>query len=121
MIVTLTLNPSVDRTVDVDTLVRGAVVRARDVHVDPGGKGINVSRALAGHDIKTRAVVTTGGAEGRHLVALLQAEGIDIVGVRSTARRAPTSPWSSPTAPPPSSTSPAPSSPRRSCARCSTP
>jgi 1-phosphofructokinase len=81
MIVTLTLNPSVDRTVDVDTLVRGAVVRARDVHVDPGGKGINVSRALAGHDIKTRAVVTTGGAEGRHLVALLQAEGIDIVGV----------------------------------------
>jgi 1-phosphofructokinase len=84
MIVTLTLNPSVDRTVDVDALVRGAVVRATDVHVDPGGKGINVSRALAAHAIKTRAVVTTGGAEGRHLVALLQAEGIDIVGVPIT-------------------------------------
>jgi 1-phosphofructokinase len=81
VIVTLTLNPSVDRTVDVDALVRGAVVRAREAHVDPGGKGINVSRALANHAIKTRAVVTTGGAEGRHLEALLQGAAIDIVSV----------------------------------------
>jgi 1-phosphofructokinase len=81
MIVTLTLNPSVDRTIEVDALVRGAVVRATGVHVDPGGKGINVSRALAVNAVKTRAVVTTGGAEGRHLAVLLQAEGIDMVDV----------------------------------------
>ena len=82
MIVTLTLNPSVDRTVEVETLARGEVMRAQGVRVDPGGKGINVSRALATHGRPTRAVVTVGGAEGEHLVALLRDTGIDIVPVR---------------------------------------
>lgn len=82
MIVTLTLNPSVDRTVEVETLARGKVMRALGVRVDPGGKGINVSRALAANGYPTRAVVTVGGAEGEHLVALLRQTGIDIVPVR---------------------------------------
>jgi 1-phosphofructokinase len=82
MIVTLTLNPSVDRTVEVETLARGEVMRALGVRVDPGGKGINVSRALAAHGLPTRAVVTLGGAEGEHLVALLRDTGIEIVPVR---------------------------------------
>ena len=82
MIVTLTLNPSVDRTVEVETLARGEVMRALGVRVDPGGKGINVSRALAANGLPTRAVVTVGGAEGEHLVALLRRTGIEIVGVR---------------------------------------
>ena len=81
MIVTLTLNPSVDRTVEVETLARGEVMRALRVQVDPGGKGINVSRALATHDLPTRAVVTIGGAEGEHLVTLLRDTGIEIVPV----------------------------------------
>jgi 1-phosphofructokinase len=81
MIVTLTLNPSVDRTVEVETLARGEVMRALSVRVDPGGKGINVSRALATHDLPTRAVVTVGGAEGAHLVTLLRETGIEIVPV----------------------------------------
>lgn len=81
MIVTLTLNPSVDRTVEVETLARGEVMRALGVRVDPGGKGINVSRALAAHGIPTRAVVTIGGAEGEHLVTLLRDTGIEIVRV----------------------------------------
>ena len=82
MIVTLTLNPSVDRTVEVEALARGEVIRAHAVRVDPGGKGINVSRALAAHGLPTRAVVTIGGAEGEHLVTLLREAGIDIVPVR---------------------------------------
>jgi 1-phosphofructokinase len=81
VIVTLTLNPSVDRTVEVETLARGEVMRALGVRVDPGGKGINVSRALATHGIPTRAVVTVGGAEGEHLIALLRGTGIEIVPV----------------------------------------
>jgi 1-phosphofructokinase len=81
MIVTLTLNPSVDRTVEVERLARGEVMRALSVRVDPGGKGINVSRALATHDLPTRAVVTVGGAEGEHLVTLLRDTGIEIVQV----------------------------------------
>ena len=46
MIVTLTLNPSLDRTVDVESLERGAVVRTSEPTLEPGGKGVNVTRAL---------------------------------------------------------------------------
>jgi 1-phosphofructokinase len=57
MIVTLTPNPSVDRTIEVHELVRGAVLRAVAPHVDPGGKGVNVARALAANGHKVRAAV----------------------------------------------------------------
>jgi len=67
MIVTLTPNPSVDRTVEVDALVRGAVLRARSSHVDPGGKGVNLARALAANGRKTCAVLPAGGWEGEQL------------------------------------------------------
>lgn len=81
MIVTLTLNPSVDRALAVPALHRGEVVRAASSRVDPGGKGINVSRALAAHGIATRAVVVLGGPEGAHLAHLLDAAGLDVVPV----------------------------------------
>jgi 1-phosphofructokinase len=58
MIVTLTANPSLDRTISLDAaLTRGDVHRAVQVTVEPGGKGINVARVLhyAGHP--TRAVL----------------------------------------------------------------
>jgi 1-phosphofructokinase len=81
VIVTVTLNPSVDRTIGIDTLRRGEVLRATTSRVDPGGKGINVARALAVHGIKSRAVVAIGGAEGRQLADLLSAVGVDVVAV----------------------------------------
>jgi 1-phosphofructokinase len=81
MILTITLNPSVDRTIEVDQLRRGAVHRASSVRVDPGGKGINVARALAANGVKAFAVVTVGGAEGDHLTAMLAAAGVEIVPV----------------------------------------
>ena len=71
MIVTVTPNPSLDRTFDVDVLEVGEVNRAVATHVDPGGKGINVSRALAAHGVPTRAVLPTGGPDGAELMALL--------------------------------------------------
>ena len=78
MIVTLTPNPSVDRTVEVDALVRGAVLRATGSRIDPGGKGVNVSRALAAHGVPTCAVLPCGGAEGAQLAALLTVAGVDV-------------------------------------------
>lgn len=79
MIVTVTANPSVDRTVEVDRLVRGAVVRARSARVDAGGKGVNVARALAANGHAARAVLPSGGAEGQQLTALLSPEGVEVV------------------------------------------
>ncbi|OLF05576.1 1-phosphofructokinase [Actinophytocola xinjiangensis] len=81
MIVTLTLNPSLDRTIEVARLSRGELNRASAARLDPGGKGVNVSRALAAHGVATRAVVPCGGPEGEQLTALLRQEGIDVVAV----------------------------------------
>lgn len=77
-IVTLTLNPSLDRTLEVEHLTRGAVLRATGQRVEPGGKGVNVARALAGNSHAVSAVVPAGGAEGDHLIALLVTVGLDV-------------------------------------------
>ncbi len=85
MILTLTLNPRLDRTIEVPELVRGALVRASGTRLDPGGKGVNVARALAAHELPTCAVVPRGGPEGRQLCELLEEEGIDVCAVPVTA------------------------------------
>lgn len=84
MILTLTMNPSLDRTIEVPELVRGALVRASGTRLDPGGKGVNVARALAAHKLPTCAVVPRGGPEGRQLCELLEEEGIDVCAVPVT-------------------------------------
>lgn len=84
MIVTLTLNPSLDRTIEVDQLTRGAVLRAGRARLDPGGKGVNVSRALLANGARSRAVLPCGGEDGRRLVRLLEQEGVDVVAVPCT-------------------------------------
>ncbi|QSB13226.1 1-phosphofructokinase [Natronosporangium hydrolyticum] len=81
MILTLTLNPSLDRTVEIGELERGEVIRAARNRVDPGGKGVNVSRALLANGHASRAVLPCGGDEGQHLVRLLHDEGVDLLAV----------------------------------------
>jgi len=78
MIITVTPNPGIDRTLELDRLVRGAVNRVSGGRVDPGGKGINVSRALLGHGIVTAAVAPLGGADGTRLAGLLADGGIEV-------------------------------------------
>lgn len=82
MIITLTPNPSVDRAYDLDVLQLGEVNRADAVHVDAGGKGINVSRALAANDVESLAVLPVGGHDGALLVALLEPTGVAVRAVR---------------------------------------
>lgn len=58
MIVTLTPNPSIDRTVTLaGVLERGAVLRAESVSSQGGGKGVNISRAAVAADVPTIAVL----------------------------------------------------------------
>jgi 1-phosphofructokinase family hexose kinase len=75
MIVTLTPNPSIDRTVSVPALEHGEVNRASDSRIDPGGKGINVARALTTNGTEALAVLPSGGPEGHLLQALLRRSG----------------------------------------------
>ncbi|WP_245789007.1 1-phosphofructokinase [Amycolatopsis marina] len=74
----MTPNPSLDLTVEVDQLRRGHVLRAERSHLDPGGKGVNVSRALAAHGRKTTAVFFAAGAEGVRLTDLLDEQGVAV-------------------------------------------
>lgn len=76
MIVTFTPGPSLDRAYDVDTLDVGEVNRATGTHVHAGGKGINVSRALARNGVATVAVLPTGGPDGDQLLAALAEQGV---------------------------------------------
>jgi len=72
MIVTLTANPSLDRTVALPgPLLRGEVQRAVSVRQESGGKGVNVSRALVASGLTTVAVLP--GAEADPVLAGLRA------------------------------------------------
>ncbi len=81
MIVTITPNPSVDRTLEVATLEVGGVIRASACRVDAGGKGINISRALSASGVATVAVFPVGGAAGAEMLRLLADEGVAVVPV----------------------------------------
>lgn len=75
MIVTVTPNPSIDRTITLDSpLTRGAVHRVASVSSEPGGKGVNVARALmlAGVD----AVAVLPAPDGDPLLAALDISGL---------------------------------------------
>ncbi|MCG8967025.1 MULTISPECIES: 1-phosphofructokinase [Streptomyces] len=81
MILTVTPNPSLDRTYEVPSLDRGEVVRATGERVDPGGKGVNVSRAVTAAGQRTVAVLPLGGAPGALVADLLDAQGIEVAPV----------------------------------------
>jgi 1-phosphofructokinase len=77
MIVTVTPNPSIDRTVTLPgALVRGAVHRVGEVRVEPGGKGVNVARALTLAGLDVVAVLPAG--ESDPILAGLRAIGVEV-------------------------------------------
>ena len=64
MIVTVTMNPAIDKTVDIESLERGGLNRISHVELDAGGKGINVSKtisALGGKSIATGFIAGNSG------------------------------------------------------------
>lgn len=81
MILTVTPNPSLDRTYEVPSLDRGEVNRATGDRMDPGGKGVNVSRAVAAAGRRTLAVLPLGGTPGAFFAQLLGEQGIEVAPV----------------------------------------
>ncbi|NLF01941.1 MAG: 1-phosphofructokinase family hexose kinase [Anaerolineales bacterium] len=76
MIVTVTLNPGVDRTLTVPAIVFNEVMRATSVQLDWGGKGFNVARALRALGEDALAMGFVGGATGQMLARGLAQEGV---------------------------------------------
>ncbi len=78
-VVTVTLNPTIDVAYAVDHLVADDKLVADRPRRDPGGGGVNVSRALRRLGVASEAFVVVGGATGDELVARLDAEGVATV------------------------------------------
>ncbi|MES2774322.1 MAG: 1-phosphofructokinase family hexose kinase [Bacteroidota bacterium] len=76
MIVTITLNPCIDKSTSVPEIKPEAKLRNTEVINEPGGGGINVSKALAKLGIDSSALFPSGGHNGDMLKNLLKAEKI---------------------------------------------
>jgi 1-phosphofructokinase family hexose kinase len=76
MIVTVTLNAALDRILTVPNFQLGHRHRASEGLALPGGKGINIARALKGLDVPVVATGFAGGGTGTRILEELRAEGI---------------------------------------------
>ena len=75
-ILTLTLNPALDVSTDIDRVEPTHKMRCGAPRQHPGGGGINVARVLHRLGVDVVAIYPAGGAAGAALTALLQAEGV---------------------------------------------
>jgi len=83
MISTITLNPSLDKTVYVSKLVCNDTNRIAKVEVDAGGKGINCSRMLRELGAETKALALLGGETGDYIRFVLERDGVALEAVRT--------------------------------------
>ncbi|WP_223593174.1 1-phosphofructokinase [Neobacillus bataviensis] len=77
MIYTLTLNPSVDYIVQLESFSLGELNRTVSEAKFPGGKGINVSRVLKQYGAKSKAFGFIGGFTGAYIEQYLNKENIE--------------------------------------------
>lgn len=75
-IVTVTLNPAVDKTVTIGHLQVGGLNRAKNVRIDPGGKGINVAKVLKKFGLNVITTGFIGGYIGQQMLKQLEREYI---------------------------------------------
>jgi 6-phosphofructokinase 2 len=73
-LVTITLNPCIDRSFSVERLVPERKLDGHDLRDDPGGGGINVARVATRLGGTARALWSAGGDTGRRLARLLDRE-----------------------------------------------
>jgi 1-phosphofructokinase family hexose kinase len=76
MIVTVTLNAALDRILTVPNFQLGHRHRASEGLALPGGKGVNIARALKRLDVPVVATGLAGGGTGTRILEELRAEGI---------------------------------------------
>jgi len=70
-ILTMTMNPSIDKSSAVDRVVADRKLRCREPSFEPGGGGINVSRVIKILAGESTALYPAGGASGDHIQKLL--------------------------------------------------
>ena len=76
MILCVTLNPALDRTLVVRDFAKGGVFRPQENRVAAGGKGINVARAVQILGGQAMCGGFLGGFSGQSLDRMVQKEGL---------------------------------------------
>ena len=76
MITTICMNPSFDKTVEVDSFTPGEVNRIRAVRQDMGGKGLNVATVAHRLGLEVQCLGCMGENGAEHLTAMMEAEGL---------------------------------------------
>lgn len=76
MILSITLNPSVDRTVFLDGLKVHDTNRIARTETDAGGKGVNLSRVAHELGAATTSLAFAGGGSGAYIERVLQSDGV---------------------------------------------
>jgi 6-phosphofructokinase 2 len=84
-IVTLTVNPSIDKSTHFSGLVAEQKIRCQTPLFDAGGGGINVSKAISRLGGSSLAVFTSGGAVGEMLQDLVSKENIQFETIATVA------------------------------------
>lgn len=82
-IVTLTLNPSLDKSTHFSKLVPEQKIRCEKPRYDAGGGGINVSKAILKLGLKSTCIYTSGGSPGEMLEQLIREAGIESIAVKT--------------------------------------
>ena len=83
-IVTLTVNPALDKTAHFKGLVPEQKIRCEEPRYDAGGGGINVSKAISRLEGESFCVFTSGGPIGSMLEELIEKESITFKAVKTT-------------------------------------
>ncbi len=76
MIYTVTLNPALDKTVEIPHMTLDTVNRITTLRTDPGGKGINVSKVIDKLGGKSVILALLGGSTGRKIADTLEKMGL---------------------------------------------
>lgn len=77
MIVTVTLNPAVDKNLKTSRVIMGSVNRMEEATNVAGGKGINVAKVLKQYDYDVKAIGFLGGYQGAFIEDTLNEMGIN--------------------------------------------
>ena len=80
-ILTLTLNPALDMAASVPQMIPDEKLRCSEPQLDPGGGGLNVSRAIHALGGQSLALVALGGLTGDRLAVLIRREGVMFLGI----------------------------------------
>lgn len=80
-ILTLTLNPALDMATEVAEIIPGHKLRCGEPLLDPGGGGLNVSRAIRALGGESLALVALGGLSGDRLAGLIRQAGVTFLSI----------------------------------------